>query len=332
MELAIPLLPLVVKMFSPSFLRRMIDVVPWPTLKELRDIVDLTDETATELVRDRKAVISSGKLDLTDGGKDIMSLLMKSNASAESSLRLTDEEVVACTSMILFAATDTTSSWMKRLFQVLALYPDVQEKLRAEILAAPETVDHDELVALPYLDAVVREIFRLCLPTRVTGNVPRSLDRRRAPPQHAHYWRGWSSIDSIAVPKGTVINIAIAAANHNKRIWGEDALQFKPERWMNGKAEGVSTKMCGIYGNTMMFIGGHRSCIGFKFAQLEMRYQLRLIFCLALPKVVACVLLREFEFSKPDPRIQWRKASIIPAPNVENQPALPVLVEQLNEQ
>jgi cytochrome P450 len=63
--------------------------------------------------------------------------------------------------MIIFAATDTTSSSMNRLWHLIAQYPDVQEKLRAEILSEPETMHHDTLVALPYLDAVVREVLRL---------------------------------------------------------------------------------------------------------------------------------------------------------------------------
>jgi cytochrome P450 len=63
--------------------------------------------------------------------------------------------------MIIFAATDTTSSSMNRMFHVLAEHPEVQEKLRAEIMATPELLDHDSLVALPYLDGVVREILRL---------------------------------------------------------------------------------------------------------------------------------------------------------------------------
>jgi cytochrome P450 len=68
-------------------------------------------------------------------------------------------------------------------------------------------------------------------------------------------------MNSIPVPKGTQIYIAIAAANHSKDIWGEDALEFKPERWSNGRAESVTTKQCGIYGNTLTFLGGGRSCM-----------------------------------------------------------------------
>jgi cytochrome P450 len=68
-------------------------------------------------------------------------------------------------------------------------------------------------------------------------------------------------MNSIPVPKGTQIYIAIAAANHNKDIWGEDVLEFKPERWSNGRAGSVTTKQCGIYGNTLTFLGGGRSCM-----------------------------------------------------------------------
>jgi cytochrome P450 len=67
-------------------------------------------------------------------------------------------------------------------------------------------------------------------------------------------------MDTIKVPKGTLCYVAIGASNHDKRIWGEDALDFRPERWENGKAESVMTKLCGVYGNTMTFGGGGRSC------------------------------------------------------------------------
>jgi len=218
--------------------------------------------------------------------------------------------------MILFAATDTTATSMNRMFHILAMYPDVQEKLRAEILADPEHLDHDALVALPYLDGVVREILRLYPPVS-PGMFREAMADAVLPLSTPITGVDGKIIHSIPVRKGTSVYIGIAAANHNKQIWGEDALEFRPERWTNGKADSVTTKLCGIYGNTMTFIGGGRSCIGFKFAQLEM-------------KVVACVLLRAFKFSTPDPRIKWRKAGVIPAPNVENQPQLPILVERLN--
>lgn len=51
--------------------------------------------------------------------------------------------------------------------EVMARHPDVQDKLRAEIIEAQERygmdLPYDELVALPYMDAFCREILRLCV-------------------------------------------------------------------------------------------------------------------------------------------------------------------------
>ena len=71
-------------------------------------------------------------------------------------------------STLLFAASDTTSSAVARILHQLALNQDVQTRLRQEIRDAVkekgrpvEQWDYDELMALPYLDAVVRETLRM---------------------------------------------------------------------------------------------------------------------------------------------------------------------------
>ncbi|KAJ6588565.1 cytochrome P450 [Mycena capillaripes] len=284
--LLFPLLPLVMKIPTPSFRRFMIRFIPLAALHQVRNLVNFTSAFAARLVQDRKAVCQDGQLDIKDNGRDLMSLLIKSNMYADGAMHLTDIELVASTSMILTAATDTISASMNRILHILTLYPEVQEKLRAEIIAAPEYLDHDALVELPYLDAVVREVLRLYPP--VSAMFRESLQDTILPLSTPVDGKICST---LTVPKGTSIFIGIAAANHSKRIWGEDALEFRPERWTNGKADSVTTPLCGIYGNTMTFLGGGRSCIGFKYAQLEM-------------KVVLCVLLRAFTFSHPDPRIK----------------------------
>ena len=64
----------------------------------------------------------------------------------------------------MFAATDTTSNALSRILQLIAEHPDVQDKLRAELIEASpdgEDIPYDDLVALPYMDAVCRETLRL---------------------------------------------------------------------------------------------------------------------------------------------------------------------------
>jgi cytochrome P450 len=59
---------------------------------------------------------------------------------------------------------DTTSGALARILHILAQYPDVQERLRREITEARSSggdLDYNDLSALPYLEAVIRETMRL---------------------------------------------------------------------------------------------------------------------------------------------------------------------------
>ena len=58
---------------------------------------------------------------------------------------------------------DTTSSALSRVLHLLSTHPDVQSKLRQEIVDARShgNLEYNELVGLPYLDAICRETLRL---------------------------------------------------------------------------------------------------------------------------------------------------------------------------
>lgn len=63
-----------------------------------------------------------------------------------------------------FAAVDTTSSAISRILHLLAQHPPIQEKLRREVTDTRSKhgdLPYDELVSLPYLDAICRETLRL---------------------------------------------------------------------------------------------------------------------------------------------------------------------------
>jgi cytochrome P450 len=60
-------------------------------------------------------------------------------------------------------------------------------------------------------------------------------------------------ISAIHVPENTTVIISVLAANHNKQIWGEDALEWRPERWLsasgkqlNGEGNSMSSATLGI--------------------------------------------------------------------------------------
>ena len=44
-------------------------------------------------------------------------------------------------------------------------------------------------------------------------------------------------MSEVVVPKGTTVGVGIRSINRYKAIWGDDANEWKPERW-NGKLPG----------------------------------------------------------------------------------------------
>ena len=57
-------------------------------------------------------------------------------------------------------------------------------------------------------------------------------------------------VREVPVPEGTTIFLNVQACNTNKAIWGEDAEEWKPERWLTPLPESVTeAKIPGIYSN-----------------------------------------------------------------------------------
>ena len=68
---------------------------------------------------------------------------------------------------------DTTSNALSRILHLLAQHPDVQEKVRAEVVEAQggdrSDIDYEDLIKLPYLDAICRETLRLYAPVHLSA-------------------------------------------------------------------------------------------------------------------------------------------------------------------
>ena len=73
---------------------------------------------------------------------------------------------------------------------------------------------------------------------------------------------GKREITSITLQKDTKVIISLLNANRSTRIWGPDADEWKPERWLKPLPETVTdAKIPGVYANLMTFLGGGRACM-----------------------------------------------------------------------
>ncbi|GLB42388.1 putative cytochrome P450 family protein [Lyophyllum shimeji] len=316
------LLPLVYKIGSPRFRRFLVDLIPSENVRRLRDIVNTMDQTTIQIFNEKKKALAEGDealLKQVGQAKDIMSILMKANMEADEADRLPDDQVLGQMSSLTFAATDTTSNALSRILYLLSIHPEAQDRLRAEVTAClkthgSENIPYDELVALPFMDAICRETLRLYPPVPTVVRTARQ--DAVVPLLEPIRGRDGREIHSVLVPKDTSVFISILNANRDPTLWGADALEWKPERWLSPLPQALQdAHVPGIYSHLMTFLGGGRACIGFKFSQLEM-------------KVVLSTLISHFRFSLSDREIDWVMSGIV-TPTVKGslQPQLPLRVE-----
>ncbi|KAK7046146.1 hypothetical protein VNI00_007149 [Paramarasmius palmivorus] len=201
-------------------------------------------------------------------GKDLLSLLVRSNLSSEvpESQRLSDDKVIPQIFTFLAAGHETTSTATTWALFALTGNMEAQTKLRTELLSIPtDQPSMEDLNNLPYLDWVVRESLRLHPPVTGTNRVATKDDIIPL----AEPWtdaRGKVHYE-LPVKKGQEFIIPIIGMQKDPSIWGPDAEEFKPERWENPPA--TIHAIPGVWGNLLTFLGGAHACIGWRFSVIE---------------------------------------------------------------
>ncbi|CAE6474028.1 unnamed protein product [Rhizoctonia solani] len=315
---------------GPAFFRRaVVETIPHRPVQKMKNVVDTMHKTAVEIIKKKREALEIGTLDSeVAAGQDIMTALLRQNLVVAPQDQMTDEEVLAQVNGLVFAGHDTTSSALSRTIDLLAKHQDVQTKLRDEIRQAYHSkgnnLDYDQLNSLAYLDAVCRESLRLHSPASSIARV--ATKDWTLPLQYPSMTRdGKSVVTHINVTKGTNIYLSIQAANMDERTWGEDAGEFRPDRWLQPLPESVTNaRIPGLYSSTMTFSGGPRSCPGMKFSQLEM-------------KLILSTLVSSFKFDPTQDAIKWMDDGIV-KPHIQRadgsiseEPMMPVKVTVLGD-
>ncbi|PIL34527.1 cytochrome P450 [Ganoderma sinense ZZ0214-1] len=290
---------------SDTHMRRFLSIFP---SKELRGLIQISGtiwRRSREIVEEKKDALHKGgdaMLQEVGEGKDIMSICLKANMAASDKEKLSEEELIAQMSTFIVAGMDTTSNALSRILHLLAQNPAVQNKLRAELVEARGVSDgeadipYDDLMKLPYLDAVCRETLRVFAPVALSART--AAKDSVVPLTSSVRGRDGKNVHEVIVPRGTIVIVHYQASNTNPAVWGEDADEWKPERWLAPLPGSVEeARIPGMYSNLMTFAAGSRSCIGFKFSELEM-------------KVVLAVLLPKFSFELTDKQITWNSSAI----------------------
>jgi cytochrome P450 len=146
-----------------------------------------------------------------------------------------------------FAGADTTAIAINSILYHLMHNPAAYEKLTAEIDAAVADgtlsmpVAYAEAVKLPYLKACINEGMRLHPSVGLT--MPRLVPA------------GGATISGFYFPEGYRVGVNGAVVQYDKDVFGPDADNFNPDRWIEGDAARMDKTM-------IQFGAGPRTCIG----------------------------------------------------------------------
>ena len=175
---------------------------------------------------------------------------------------------------ILLAGRDTTASLLADVFFVLARRPDIWSKLQTEISTlGGQRPSYQQTKDFKYLRMVLNECLRL-YPV-----VPFNA-REAAVDTVLPLGGGEDGESPLFIPKGKVVQYSVYALHRRKDLYGEDADDFKPERWetlrpgwvRDPHSNPLRSKDIDTLQEYLPFNGGPRICIGQQFALTEASY------------------------------------------------------------
>ncbi|TFY59598.1 hypothetical protein EVG20_g7724 [Dentipellis fragilis] len=161
---------------------------------------------------------------------------------------------------IMLAGRDTTSSTLTFCIYMLSQHPDVMQRLREEILSVVGSnrgPTIDEVRQMKYLRAVINETLRLFPPvTAIKDTVwqPQGTGQKR-----------------FFIPAGTRCIYSVYLMHRRTDLWGPDALEFDPDRFIDDRLGKYITRNPFIF---LPFNAGPRICLGQQFAYNEVSFML----------------------------------------------------------
>lgn len=263
------------------------------SVRKLKMEVEVSLMTIIEARRDAMRVNSSPSY-----GYDLLGLMLWEIDAAREEQKCfcyTSQQLMDECKTFFFTGHETTSLLLTWTLMLLASNPSWQDRAREETLhlIQGEPTDSDILSKLKVLGMILFESLRLYTPATLLARQA-FVDMR---------------VGDLHIPKGLSVWVPVLAIHHDKSIWGEDADEFRPERFGEGVANACKHPMA-----YMPFSFGPRNCVGQNFAIME-------------AKVVLSILLSRFRFHL-SPHYKHAPVFVL---TLKPKHGVPIIVERLNQ-
>lgn len=175
---------------------------------------------------------------------------------------MTDGRLATYTNTNVSAGSDTTAIALREVTWRILTHPKCYEQVMEEIkntiklrTIAGENGEHPitwaESQRMVYFQAVIKESLRVH--PALGQIIPREVPE------------GGVEICGTFIPGGTTVGCNAWTVHRDKALYGEDAAQFIPERWLDEDKE----KVRNMENLSFAFGGGPRVCLGRNIAMLE---------------------------------------------------------------
>ncbi|XP_013416433.1 cytochrome P450 4F22 [Lingula anatina] len=235
--------------------------------RRFQESCDIVHREANHVIAKRKKELeASGGLFLNKKRLDFLDILLTAKDSDGNGL--SDEDIRAEVDTFLFEGHDTTASGLSWTIYLLANHPEHQQKCQEEIdevMQGRDEIQWEDLPKLKYLGLCLKEAMRHYPPV---AGISRKLEKD-------------IEIMGKKVTAGTNVQLPIWILHHSSHVWGDDVMEFKPERFLPENFKNVNP-----FGY-IPFSAGPRNCIGQNFANNE-------------EKVVMARILHKFKISMAD--------------------------------
>ncbi|KAI1108826.1 cytochrome P450 [Nemania sp. NC0429] len=211
--------------------------------EELQNNVKSMWKLCDELVAERKR-------NPQPEARDLLNTMLNS-ADPQTGEKLSDESIRFNMVTLLVAGHETTSGTMSFLFYFLLKNPHAYLKAQQEVdrVVGDGVLKPEHLPQLKYIEAAIRETLRIQGPIGLISVQP---------------IKDTVIGGKYRVATNDTITCNIQGIHHDRRVWGDDADVFRPERLMDGRWEKLPANAWKPFGN------GARACIGRAFAEQEM--------------------------------------------------------------
>ncbi|KAM5543943.1 hypothetical protein V8D89_002560 [Ganoderma adspersum] len=227
--------------YIPMPLLKLIKYLPANPFMRLRNLNNLFGEYGKQILREQGPEVDAER---KVNSKDVMSILIKANSSADAKTRLDNEEFIAEMATLTIAGHETTASTLSFALYELARHPEYQERMRQEIRVARAKVmsrggteftteDLDSLtLSVNAIKASGVEIETLRLHPIATGLPRVAVKDDVIPLAHTIVSTTGATISEIPIKAGQVLYASFAGYQRLPQVWGQDADEWNPDRFL----------------------------------------------------------------------------------------------------